>query len=294
MIAADKGMFERYLYNSVKDCIDPEDCYYLWTYKGTSRPFALLHKKTYQFKDVHNNGMNYKDDKYNPAILDGLIHISEPGLDRDSFIHEGDFMGYNEAILKYLKKDKPLGQYCCEEWWKGLATYDPKTNTVDCHNNKILFHDECLNNEQTFDFKLINLNTDLSFMFSEAYNLNKLPDDFIIPEQTTNCESMFNECCELTELPSNFKIPKNVKNCKRMFENCNNLLHLPLNFKIENINLILNHGEGLEDMFKSTEIDIDEIINMLKYSYGVDTNNEDEDVLQLIEDTAEQMTDYFG
>lgn len=71
---------------------------------------------------------------------------------------------------------------------RNKVKYDPETNTVDCLNNRVLFNNVDFINE-TFDFKLINLSDNCSWMFDGCTKLNHLPNDFILPEILYFCDA---------------------------------------------------------------------------------------------------------
>jgi len=114
------------------------------------------------------------------------------------------------------------------------GVYIPETNTIDCKTKKVEFKDSWLNENGSFDFKLINTNNNWSHMFEKCKSLIRLPENFIIPQNVTNCFCMFNGCKSLVEIPTNFTIPDNVVNCAYMFNGCKSLTCLPENFKISN------------------------------------------------------------
>ena len=112
------------------------------------------------------------------------------------------------------------------------GVYIPETNTIDCKGNKVKFKNNWINENGTFDFKLINTSNDWSKMFYNCTNLTHLPEDFIIFNNVTDCHEMFRDCTSLIYLPDNFTIPKNVINCCSMFRCCDSLTHLSNNFNI--------------------------------------------------------------
>lgn len=112
--------------------------------------------------------------------------------------------------------------------------YVIETNTIDCKGNKVWFKNNWLNENGSFDFKLINTNNNWSNIFYDCDKLTYLPEDFTIPEGITDCSCMFKNCYKLTHLPEDFTIPEGVTDCSYMFENCYELTHLPEDFTIPN------------------------------------------------------------
>ena len=91
IVNSEKDMFEHYLE-------DVGDCYYLWTYKGTNKPFALLHFKSGQLKDIHNNPLEQQD---NPKVLDILFKLKAGLL----YNMKGDLRDYYNNLLPYLQQE---------------------------------------------------------------------------------------------------------------------------------------------------------------------------------------------
>ena len=112
------------------------------------------------------------------------------------------------------------------------GTYIIETNTIDCNGHQILFKNEWLNEQGTFEFKLTNFSNTCQNMFGDCVNLTHLPEDFIIPEGVINCMGMFGDCVNLTHLPENFTLPSTLKSCQYMFEKCTSLTHLPKKFTL--------------------------------------------------------------
>ena len=129
----------------------------------------------------------------------------------------------NTNIIKYQSIAKEIG-----------GEYISETNTIDCKRNRVYFNNEWLDENGSFNFKLINTFNDWSFMFNYCDKLTHLPKDFIIPNGVTNCSNMFCHCESLTHLPDNFTIPGSVTNCECMFDGCVLLTHLPDSFTIPN------------------------------------------------------------
>ena len=125
------------------------------------------------------------------------------------------------SIKKYQKIAEEIG-----------GEYIPETNTIDCKRNKVYFKNDWLDENGSFDFKLINTSNDWSFMFNYCTQLKYLPDDFIIPDDVKDCSSMFQKCTQLKYLPENFTIPESVKDCDSMFFGCYQLVELPPMFHI--------------------------------------------------------------
>ena len=98
VVNSEKNMFESYLEQS----LTPNDCYYLWTYKGTNKPFALLHFDSNQFKDIHNDCMLEYDDEIYQCLLK-LMKIHNITWSDCS----GDLTSYRYI---YYYKNKQLGQ----------------------------------------------------------------------------------------------------------------------------------------------------------------------------------------
>ena len=140
---------------------------------------------------------------------------------------------YMKAYLNVINENTDIDKY--QQIAKIIGgEYIPETNTIDCKGNKVRFEDYWINEDGSFNFKLINTSNDWSFMFYDCTNLTHLPDDFTIPEGVIDCSSMFSDCKSLTHLPDDFTIPEGVINCYRMFSNCKSLTHLPNNFTIPN------------------------------------------------------------
>ena len=95
-IDPEQNMFEHYL-------TEPSDCYYLWTYKGTNKPFALLHFDSGQFKDIHNQPITTKDNKspnYFLSLLEDLYYLHTNGqtLDQLQLSKEADLNYFKELL----------------------------------------------------------------------------------------------------------------------------------------------------------------------------------------------------
>ena len=112
------------------------------------------------------------------------------------------------------------------------GTYNIKTNTINCKGHKFTLTDRDLNNDRTFDFKIINASDDWSNAFEDCYLLTHLPEDFVLPDTTTDCSSMFYNCEKLKYLPEHFTIPQQVESCCLMFSGCQSLITLPEHFTI--------------------------------------------------------------
>ena len=127
------------------------------------------------------------------------------------------------SVKKYQSIAKEIG-----------GEYILETNTIDCKGNKVEFKNDWINEDGSFDFKLITISNDWSFMFSECSNLTHLPEDFIIPQHVVDTNRMFYNCISLTHLPEHFTIPQSVVNINRMFFRCVCLKHLPKSLLIPN------------------------------------------------------------
>lgn len=110
--------------------------------------------------------------------------------------------------------------------------YIPETNTFDCMGNDVCFHNEWLNRNNSFDFKLINTSDDWNDMFRYCHHLQFLPEHFAIPSHVKWIECMFHGCCYLTHLPEGFTIPDGITSCDGMFVGCISLQYLPESFTL--------------------------------------------------------------
>ena len=138
---------------------------------------------------------------------------------------------YVKSYLNIIKESVDVEKY--QRIAKGIGgEYIPETNTIDCKGNFIRFDNWWLNEQGSFDFKLINTSDDWSFMFNGCNCLKYLPEDFTIPEGVKNCSAMFQQCTSLTHLPENFTIPNSCTNCYSMFFRCVSLTKMPDNFHI--------------------------------------------------------------
>lgn len=69
-----KDFFNTYL----EDYGDP---YYLWTYKGSNKPFALLHFNSHQFKDIHNSDIpSTKEQNAENDVVDVFVNYFNKNL----------------------------------------------------------------------------------------------------------------------------------------------------------------------------------------------------------------------
>ena len=137
---------------------------------------------------------------------------------------------YMKSYLNIISESSNIEKY--QQIAKEIGgVYIPETNTIDCKGKKVKFKNSWLDENGSFNFKLINTSNDWFDMFKWCA-LTHLPDDFIIPEGVTNCSSMFENCKSLTHLPDNFIIPNTVIDCFCMFSGCESLTHLPDNFTI--------------------------------------------------------------
>lgn len=92
IINKDKNMFEHYLKPLNKDC------YYLWTIKGTMKPFALFHFKSGQFKDIHNAIIRKEQNENNKDLLDGLFYLFSQYRSRN---FKNELWYYKDLFLKF-------------------------------------------------------------------------------------------------------------------------------------------------------------------------------------------------
>ena len=137
---------------------------------------------------------------------------------------------YVKSYLNIIKESVDVEKY--QRIAKGIGgEYIPETNTIDCKGNFIRFDNWWLNEQGSFDFKLINTSDDWSFMFQYT-KIKYLPEDFIIPDHVKCVQQMFAMCLRLTKVPYNFTIPNGVTNCRLMFFRCESLTELPPNFHI--------------------------------------------------------------
>ena len=134
-----------------------------------------------------------------------------------------------EENIDYYRLDK------CEQIAKTFAgSYDYQTNTFDCKGHDVQFRNSWLDENGSFDFKLINTSISWDFMFDGCSQLKYLPEDFIIPDHVKSCNYMFNYCTNLEKLPQNFILPNSVTMCVNMFYGCISLTELPQDFTIPN------------------------------------------------------------
>ena len=155
---------------------------------------------------------------------------------------------YMKSYLNIIKEDISVEK--CQQIAKEIGgEYIPETNTIDCKGNKVYFKNSWLDENGTFDFKLINTSNDWFRMFWDCDKLTHLPDSFTIPDHVESCECMFYRCRSLTHLPDNFTIPDSVTNCSNMFHNCVSLNGLPENLTISKNVVNCEHMfEGCESL----------------------------------------------
>ena len=138
---------------------------------------------------------------------------------------------YMKAYLNIISESSSVEKYqqIAEEIG---GVYIPETNTIDCKGNKVYFKNSWLDENGSFNFKLINTSNNWSYMFDDCDKLIYLLDNFTIPNGVIGCHRMFSNCKFLTHLPKNFTIPNSVIDCSYMFNWCISLIHLPENFTI--------------------------------------------------------------
>jgi len=174
---------------------------------------------------------------------------------------------YMKSYLNIIKESTSIEKYQRMAKIVG-GEYIFETNTIDCNGNKVGFNNWWLNDEGSFDFKLINTSNDWSFMFSDCNELIYLPDDFTISNTVTDCSYMFDNCYKLTHLPNNFTIPNGVTNCFRMFCGCKSLTFFPKDFNlpntIENCSYMFEYCKSLRQLPDNFTIP-----NNIKDCYGM-------------------------
>ena len=113
VVNLEKNMFESYLEQS----LTPNDCYYLWTYKGTNKPFALLHFDSGQFKDIHNDCMlEYEDEIYQCLLKLMKIHnITWSDCSGDLTSYRYIYYYKNKQLGQLIVTDDELAIYLADE-----------------------------------------------------------------------------------------------------------------------------------------------------------------------------------
>ena len=220
-IAKNYTYFKEYL--TVNNYKDKYDGYFVFI--KNNKPFALLHYGSGQFKDISDEVLI--DD--NPNIIDCLLHINNNIKDYLSNKNNNDLQYYGKQLFIQENPNASKEELIAFEIG---GEYIKETNTIDCKGNKVRFKNEWLNEEGTFNFKLINTSNNWTCMFDGCFKLIKLPDNFTIPNNIISCEAMFYHCIRLLRLPDNFTIPNSVTDCDDMFNNYINLRELPDNFTI--------------------------------------------------------------
>lgn len=105
-------------------------------------------------------------------------------------------------------------------------------NCVGWHTLLCMFYG-CTNLERLADdFQLPQRAQRLTQMFQGCCNLEALPPSFAIPEKATELDNMFYGCSSLKELPSGFAPTPETFNLSSMFQGCTSLERLPDGFRM--------------------------------------------------------------
>ena len=124
----DRTYFETYLNEGLNDC------YYLWTYKGSYKPYALLEFNSEQFKDIHNEQMVEYSDEIMSALMK-LAKIAE---------YDWSLCGDNDSDLSAYK-------------WLGIYRTNQLGEPIAVDNDLKLYKDEnnLINNELNEDVYIL-------------------------------------------------------------------------------------------------------------------------------------------